>query len=138
MNNSTLGISCINYNGTINMIITSDEAKKANVNHIRMASATNSSVIYEQQPLVWVQANFTKNKQGSKAIIEAIDSTPLKVILSEQLKKEIFSQHADFPNVSWQKLVYIVDVEVLFVDNKPKFYKIIKNYPEYTECKETE
>lgn len=96
----------------------------------------SSSEYYTQVAMRWVQTNFTDRKNGNKGIIESINQKSLKVIFnSKEIQKEMTSAHPDFPNELWQNLIYIVDVEVMYIDGNAKYYKILKNYSDLTEHK---
>lgn len=70
--------------------------------------------------LYWFQARKDpKSKFGNQATIESIHSSPVRVIMDEDLKKEILAG-SENPF----KMAYIVDVEVETIRNKPAVYKI--------------
>jgi len=89
---------------------------------------------YDKVLFYWFQTRFDEKyiNKGNKGIIEIIDQNPKNVIFaddSSDTKKEMTTIHPDV-NVDWQKIGYIVDVEVLKKDNEVKAYKILKNYME--------
>ena len=80
----------------------------------------------------WYQACFddTKLNTGNKGTISQIDKHPKKVIFLDDdsiTKKEMTKNHSEL-SVDWQKVGYIVDVEIMVSDGKVKAYKILKNY----------
>jgi hypothetical protein len=87
---------------------------------------------YNKQLLWWYQIRFdSKSDSGDKAVIENIFKKPIKVIFKDEVIKQNMINTIGFAK-PWQKLAYIVDVEVLFLNEKPKTYKILDFYPEYT------
>lgn len=102
----------------------------------KINESDSSSKFYNQVAMVWIQTNFKDRKKGNKGIIECISNKSLKVIFNNNdIQHEMTSTHQDFPNELWQNLIYIVDVEVMYIDGEAKYYKILKNYPELTEQK---
>lgn len=91
-----------------------------------------SPAIYTKQLLKWYQTRFdNKSDFGDKAIIENISKKPIRVIFNhENIKRNIINT-SEFTK-PWQELAYIVDVEVLFLDEKPRTYKILDFYPDGT------
>lgn len=68
----------------------------------------------------------------NKAIIEHISQRPLRVIFEDDaMKYNLMSNSGKFAK-PWQKLAYIVDVQVQTIENKPTMYKIMNWYPEDT------
>lgn len=115
--------------------VVSSDAKIGMYNMSELLKQDSSSQFYRQVPMTWVQANFDSNKSGSKAKFESINPLPLKVIFDNySLKESMTSVHPDFGE-PWQDLIYVVDVIVDMVEGEPKFYRILKNYPELTESK---
>lgn len=87
-------------------------------------------VLY-REVMYWANAAFVKQKTTDKAIIEKIDKKPRKVVfLNDHEKSVATSYNASFPNKQWQDLAYIVDVEVSYIQDIPREYKIIKLYKE--------
>jgi len=87
---------------------------------------------YSKVLFYWFQTRFDENNinQGNKGIIETIDEKPKNVIFADdesETKKEMTTIHPDL-NIDWQKIGYIVDVEVVKKGSEIKAYKIIKNY----------
>jgi hypothetical protein len=87
---------------------------------------------YNKVPFYWYQTRFDdKNiNKGNKGIIETIDQKPKNVLFaddSSDTKREMTTIHPEI-NIDWQKIGYIVDVEVLKKENETKAYKILKNY----------
>ena len=85
-----------------------------------------------QQLLRWYQTRFdNRSAFGDKAIVENISPKPIRVIFAhEDIKRNIINT-SNFSK-PWQELAYIVDLEVLFLDEKPRTYKILNFYPEGT------
>jgi len=85
--------------------------------------------IFQKELMYWANAAFVKQKTTDKVIIEKIDKKPKKVVfLSEQDKSIATSYNPNFPHKQWQDLAYIVDVEVSYIQDTPKEYKITKLY----------
>jgi hypothetical protein len=88
--------------------------------------------IYKKQLLKWYQTRFDgKSDKGDKAIIENIYHAPIKVIFETINIKNNIINTKGFTR-PWHELAYIVDVEVLLLDKRPKVYKILDFYPEET------
>ena len=68
----------------------------------------------------WVQTNFNNNQYGNRGVIETISEKPLKVIFEDPYVKNLMTA-----DLNWQEKLYIVDVEVEYLNGKPKLYKII-------------
>lgn len=92
---------------------------------------SNNEVSYtrRKQLFRWVQANFDK-ESGNRGVISNISKEPIRVIFDKQ--KDKMQMTASIDEVEWQKKLYVVDVEILFDENRPKVYKILENYEE--EC----
>jgi hypothetical protein len=86
--------------------------------------------IFTKQLFTWKQTNFDKTKVGNKGKIENITLNPLKVTFESSLIKEQMTTSTAKPKIDWQKKCYVVDVEVMFLENTPKLYKILNNYPD--------
>jgi len=100
---------------------------KDNINEI---IKDENKYTYEKQLFKWVQTNFNNLKTGNKGNIEKITKESLRVIFNNETIKKQMTSSSD--NIEWQNKYYIVDVEALYVDEKPKVYKILNNYAEYS------
>lgn len=89
-----------------------------------------SNNIVEKVMMVWFQARFNdNNKTGSKAIINSIlPNIPVNVIFEDETTKTKMMEDSNGFNQPWHKLAYIVDVDVAYVGDDPKLYKITKCY----------
>jgi hypothetical protein len=86
---------------------------------------------YAKELMYWSNAAFVKQKTTDKVVIEKIDKKPKKVIfLNDHEKSVATSYNSKFPNKQWQDLAYIVDVEVSYIQDSAKEYKITKLYKE--------
>jgi len=84
--------------------------------------------VLKKQLLVFFQARFNDLNAGTKAVIENVTTKPLKVIFeNKDMQNAMMSNHEGFSK-PWQKLAYIVDVEVQTIEGFPKVYKIINYY----------
>jgi hypothetical protein len=63
-----------------------------------------------------------KSKTGNKGIIEEINNSPLNIIFDDDKTKELIFQSEINP----LKSIFIVDVKIINVDQKPTIYKIMK------------
>jgi hypothetical protein len=80
----------------------------------------------------WYQACFDESKinTGNKGTIESIDPKPQRVLFADddsETKKEMTTAHPT-TGMDWQKVGYIVDVEVLRKAGSIVAYKILDNY----------
>lgn len=92
---------------------------------------------YSRVAMYWADANFISSKSHGKIIIEEIDEKSKGVLfLNDEDRKKCTSSHVDYPQVPWQKLLYIVDVKGLYVNNKLQGYEIIKVYNEVLPLEE--
>jgi hypothetical protein len=98
---------------------------KKNISEI---SKNENITVMQKMLFQWVQANFDDSKTGNKGKIENITAEPLKVIFDDDATKKQMTTSTD--SIEWQNKYYFVDVEIQYSDNKPKAYKILKNYPE--------
>ena len=89
---------------------------------------------YIKEAMYWSSASFIKRGKGKnkdKVIIEKIDENPKKaVFLNKEDRKKCSTKHKDYPNKEWQDLIYHVDVETIFVNEKLQEYKITKVHEE--------
>lgn len=76
---------------------------------------------YTQVVMYWAQA--APNKETDQAVIEAVWPKPVKVLLPDDIKKEILLDEP-YPF----KKLYIVDVNVQVIKGKPKLYKVSNYY----------
>lgn len=119
----------ISSNGIIymNCSFNGIEAEKIKKNMDKIINE-KESFLKEKQLFYWVQTNFAKTNTGNKGVIENISKEPLRVIFNDNfIKNEMTVSNNE---VEWQKKYYIVDVEVQHAGEKPKIYKILKNYME--------
>ena len=89
--------------------------------------------IQRKRVMVWYQTKFDDNSDtGSKAVIESITKTPVKVIFENNaVKKAMLAGDARFPK-PWHELAYIVDVRVQTIQGIPKVYTILDYHDENT------
>ncbi len=97
-------------------------------NNIEKILNEKEAFIKEKQLFYWVQTNFTQTNTGNKGIIENIFKEPLRVIFNDTFTKNEMTISNN--RTEWQKKFYIIDVEIQYADQKPKIYKILKNYAE--------
>lgn len=89
--------------------------------------------IQKRRIMYWNQTKFdNESNTGDKAIIESITKKPLKVIFENTLIKDAILAGSSNYRKPWQKLAYVVDVEVQTINNQPKAYTIINYYPDET------
>jgi len=89
--------------------------------------------IQRKRIMVWYQTKFDDTSQtGSRAVIESISKSPVKVIFENNaVKKAMLAGDSRFSK-PWHELAYIVDVRVQTVQGVPKVYTIINYYDEDT------
>ncbi len=136
-NGSNLSLNINGNNNTVVFPIVDLDCIKANAiqNNINKYSekTSESPRIYFKELMYWANAGFVKNKINDKVIIEKIDKKPKKVIFQNEQDKIFSTTHNNkFPNKNWQDLGYIVDVEVSYIEDTPKEYKILKIYEDDT------
>ena len=132
-NESNIAIGIKGDNNITNVIVLDSIKSNAVQNAIRKHIESNMQEdpkIYHKQLMYWANASFIRNKTtDGKVIISNIDKNPKKVIFEQEQDKIIATTHnVKFPKKNWQDLAYIVDVEVSYLDNVPKVYKITKLY----------
>lgn len=133
--NDTINIETINIkNNKIynNCIIYGNEISemKNNIDKI-INDKREYKTMYNKQLFQWVQTNFDNSKKenkGNKGIISNIYREPLRIIFDNNIIQNEMTTSNN--NIQWQDKYYIVDVEVLYNNDKPKVYKILKNYSE--------
>jgi hypothetical protein len=82
----------------------------------------------------WYQTRFDDHEfnSGDKGLVSSIDKTPKKIIFaddSSETKHQMTTTNPMYKK-DWQEVGYIVDLEIVFHENRIIAYKIIKNYPE--------
>lgn len=89
--------------------------------------------VHTRKIMYWYQAKFDQNSDtGNRAIIDDLSKSALKVIFDNNaVKDEMLHPDPKFGK-PWHELAYVVDVEVETVRSKPKMYKVLRYYPEYT------
>lgn len=98
-----------------------------------------------KQAFYWVTASFVQsfhnglpdktnqNKNSTdKGIIEQIDKKPHKIIFANDEDKILITRFCEKHNKEWQELIYIVDVEIIIIQDVVKMYKILKVYYDET------
>ena len=89
--------------------------------------------IQRKRVMVWYQTKFDDNSDtGSKAVIESITKTPVKVIFENNATKKAMLAGDDRYPKPWHELAYIVDVLVQTVQGVPKVYTILDYHEEDT------
>ena len=130
-NNTKITVETININNNQtynNCTLYSSELPLINKNINNLINNNEVKTMYTKQLFKWVQTNFNNYKSGNKALITNIYNEPLRVTFENQnIQNEMITSVDD---TQWQNKYYLVDVEVLYDENKPKMYKILKNYPD--------
>jgi hypothetical protein len=90
-------------------------------------------VTYRKRVMTWYQARFDPDSRtGNKVLIESITKKPLRVIFDNNaIREEMYAQGSKF-DVPWQKLAYIVDVQVQTIEEVPRVAVITNFYPNLT------
>jgi hypothetical protein len=117
------------------IIINSVEANSAQ-NRIRRELAALEEpvdVTHKKRVMTWYQAKFDPDSQtGNKAKIESISRKPLRVVFDNNaIREAMFAQGSEFGK-PWQKLAYLVDVQVQNIEEKPTVATILRFYPDET------
>jgi len=126
----------INVVGNNNTIIIGEKTDSLTANAIQNKIAKYQTELLEEEPNIlhkqgfyWSIASFLNKQEGKdKGIIESLDKKAHKVIFENETDKEIMTTFNDKLNKDWQDLLYIVDVEVIKIQDVIKTYKIIKVY----------
>lgn len=127
----------ININGENNAINFNNTDASKVVKFAKSLKMEQETTTYKKLFMQWEQKNFNDKKSGNKATIPHISSKPLNVSFeNKDIEKEMTTTHPKFPNVEWQNLWYVVDVDYVTLGGKPKFYNILKNYSELTTTDE--
>lgn len=83
----------------------------------------------------WANTNFdgSHKNYADRVIIDQIDPHPKKVVFLNENDKIIATSHnPSFSETNWQSLVYVVDVEIYYLENSLKAYTVTKLYTEDT------
>lgn len=89
--------------------------------------------IHLKKVMYWKQSKFdSESHTGDKAAIDSISKKPIKVVFENNAVKDAMLAGDPKFNKQWQKLAYLVDIEVQTVNNEPKVYTVLKYYPEHT------
>lgn len=94
---------------------------------------TPNDHIHRRKVMYWYQTKFDdESHTGDRAIIEDISKRPLKVIFDNNAVKAAMVDGDEHFEKPWQKLAYVVDVEVQTINDEPKMYTVLRYYPEHT------
>lgn len=134
--NAEIGISVKDNNGIIlnncnQVIINTIDANAAqNAAKKRIEEFTQQRpTSYQQVEMYWADANFLSDKAHGKIIIEAISDKAVGVkFLNDEDRKKCTSNNTNYPENPWQDLLYTVDIEAIYVQDKLRGYKITKVY----------
>lgn len=127
----------ININGNDNLINFNHEGAKKAVKFAKTLKIEEERILLNKVTMIWEQKNFTNKKTGNKAKIAKISENPINVsFVNKNIEKKMTAIHPNFPDVEWQDLCYVVDVEYVTLGGKPKFCTILKNYSELTTINE--
>lgn len=115
-------------------------AAQNKINKYRESLLEEEPLVQRKQAFYWISASFFDNKDefsksnnsSDKGIIEKIDKNPRKVIFENDSDKILITKYNTDYQKDWQELVYIVDVEVIKIQDVVKTYKILKIYPDDT------
>jgi hypothetical protein len=126
----------VNEGGVVQQFIVNSAEANSAQNRIRRELAGLEEPVdftRRKQLMTWYQAKFDpESKTGNKAIIESIGKKPLRVVFDNNaIREAMFAQGSEF-GVPWQKLAYIVDVQVQTIDEKPTVATITRFYPRLT------
>lgn len=122
--------------GTIQQFIINSTAANVAQNQIRKQLSQMEEpvdVTHKKRVMTWYQAKFDPDSQtGNKVRIESISRRPLRVLFDNNaIKDAMYAQGSDF-DVPWQKLAYVVDVQIQTINEQPKVALITKFYPKQT------
>lgn len=118
------------------IIYTSEDAKKINKRAHDEAKLIEEkgTHTFSNRLMVWDQTKFNlKATTGDKALIESIYDKPIKIIFqNESDKSYMYNAGKGFNGTPWQELGFIVDVEVQYLNGRPRVYNILKVHEEET------
>lgn len=134
--NANLTLSLINCpNAIINQYSLNQTESNAIQNRARMLASKEqipTNGFFEKVMMRWSQARFDSPEKGNKSIIQEISTSPVKTIFMDDRTRHLMThKHSSFEK-DWQDLVYLIDVKVEYIGNKPAIYKVYNLYPEYT------
>jgi hypothetical protein len=126
----------VHEGGTVQQFIVNSTAANVAQNQIRKQLAQMEEpvdVTHKKRVMTWYQAKFDPDSQtGSKVRIESISKKPLRVLFDNNaIKDAMYAQGSEF-DVPWQKLAYVVDVQIQTINEQPKVALITKFYPKQT------
>lgn len=133
---SQLNFSVTDNGHVVNQFFINSQDANAAQNNIRRQLETLESPndhVHRRKVMYWYQTKFdTASHTGDKAIIEDITKRPVKVIFENNAVKDAIVNGDGRFQKPWQKLAYIVDVEVQTICDDPKLYTVLRYYPEHT------
>jgi len=89
--------------------------------------------VYRKMVMFWSQTKFGEGTStGDRAVIEAITSSPVKVVFENNAVKAAMLSGDPRFHKQWHQLAYLVDVTVQTVRDVPKVYTVTQFYPEDT------
>lgn len=133
--NAKVDVSVKDNNGNIynncNFVVTTTDANAVqNAAKKRIdESVLQKPKQFSQVEMYWADANFVSDKAHGKVIIEEISDKPIGVkFINEKDRKKCTSNSPIYNDVPWQNLLYTVDIEAIYVQDKLKGYRVHKVY----------
>lgn len=133
-NGANCTVSVIGNNNTIicGKTIGSLESSAAqnNISKHRDMLLEEEPIVKNKQAFYWETASFVKGSSGQRdrGIIESVDKRAKRIIFKDEVDKEVITTSSNKYTKEWQDLIYIVDVEIIKVQDTIKSYKILKVY----------
>jgi hypothetical protein len=89
---------------------------------------------FSNRLMIWDQTKFNlKTTTGDKALIESIYDKPIKIIFQNEMDKAyMYNAGKNFNGTPWQELGFIVDVEVQYLNGRPRVYNVLNVHTEET------
>lgn len=86
---------------------------------------------YIQVEMYWANADFLSDKAHGKVIIEDINAKPIGVkFINDEDRRKCTSNNPNFENTPWQNLLYTVDIEAIYIQDKLRGYRVTHVYDE--------
>ena len=133
-NGSILNIGKLEINGSINITINNLEANAIQNAARRELDAIKQPItgFKENMVIYWYQArNDAKSQRGDRTVIEAIWPSPVKTVFATESIKAKMLLGDEYPFAS----VYLVDVQVQAIGERPVLYTIINFRERLDEAK---
>lgn len=113
-------------------------AAQNHINKYKQNLLEEEPSIQRKQAFYWISASFAKTfnnatrDNSDKGVIEKFDKKAHKVIFENETDRTLMTKYNPEFQKDWQELVYIVDVEIIKIQDVIKTYKILAVHYEDT------